>query len=96
MSLLGNKDVLHDTILCAIYDAKSETFSNIIPCKNFEVLKRQLKLQILNDPHSLMAQYPGDFSIYTLGSYSTTSGVLFGNLTFYCELSEILSEGGEL
>lgn len=93
---LGFNEILEEKSLYAVFDYKSECFSNLIPSENAEVLKRQLQLQIKNQPTSVMAQYPNDFVLYKLGSWCPRTGFMVSDLTFVCELSEVLDEGGEL
>lgn len=96
MSYKGNQEIRNEQLLFAVYDAKSETFSALIPSPNVEVVKRQLKAQISTQPNSLFLQYPADFSLYQIGHWCSLTGFMYGDLNFVCELSEILSEGGEI
>jgi len=54
-------------------------------------LRRDLAQQLVRDPDSLAAQFPGDYDIYCIGEWDETSGQFksYPDMEHVCSMSEI-------
>lgn len=57
------------TLICAVYDYKSDTYGDLKQFQNRPEAMRALQLSVKNQKESTLAQFPQDFGLFELGTY---------------------------
>ena len=65
-------------ILFAVYDLRSGQYAPPTPSYSALVIARGLAEVVRGNPSSPVALYPGDFILYCVGRYNTTTGFVTG------------------
>jgi len=62
-------------LVFALRDSKADTFGNPMFVSNMGVLLRDIQSVITRESSSMLAQHPGDFSLFKLGEFDDVKGV---------------------
>lgn len=77
-----------ETKLYTIYDKKSGTWDKPFAARTHGEAERMFA-QVLNGGDSLLSQYPDDFSLWFVGKYDSTTGIIQG------EKHQLIGEGAQ-
>lgn len=82
-------------IMMSPYDEKAQVYLAPFVCKT-EAEGRRMMSDAVNEPGSLVARHPDDFSLYIVGSFNDSSGTLIVPSVpeFICKASEFVDKEG--
>jgi hypothetical protein len=79
-----------------VFDSKAVTFGMPFFTQNRGSAQRGIQMQIRQDPNSMLAQYPSDFSLMEMGTYDDETGLFQTQSgTFVIKISDLVEANNE-
>lgn len=80
------------SMIFSIFDSKAAQYGRPFFTQNRASAQRSLQMELRQDPKSVLAQYPTDFSLYILGMFDDDTGLFTSHSPqFVIGLSELIN-----